>query len=204
MGKGKKDEKPKGKAKEPKTEKDAKPVEPEETEPEESVTEPVDEEPIEEEAVEAKSAEVVMPPAQTGVPKARGEKTTKVTIVNNSSRLIDLSYPNGRTSLKPGPNAVDRHLYEKHFRDHSTVKLYSGMSVGSQRLEPGKPAILEIDESGPPSTINRAVEDAVLFVNKVCDLDLLYVLQESDPRAPVQKACDERKEAIGPTPVKKD
>jgi hypothetical protein len=200
MGKGKDDKKGKGKDKEAKTKK---PDKPEETEPEDVVTEePTITEP--EEAAEAKREEVVMPPAQTGVPKPIGEKTTQVTIVNNSSRLIDLSYPNGRTSLKPGPNAVDRHLYEKHFRDHETVKLYSGMSIGKLHLEPGKPPILEIDESGPPSTINRSEQEAVLFVNKVCDTDLLYALQESDPRAAVQKACDERKIAIGPTAVKKD
>lgn len=144
------------------------------------------------------------PPAQTGKPRGRGEKPTKVTMVNNSSRMINIGYPDGMVALKPGPNAVDRHLYEKHIRDHETVKLYSGQSIGSRKLEPGKPAIIEIDESGPPSTINRTVDEAVAFVGKVCDDALLYKLKADDPRPEVQHAIDERKVEIGPTAVKKE
>jgi hypothetical protein len=138
------------------------------------------------------------------MPRGVGEKPTKITIVNNSSRIISLAYKDQMVALKPGPNAVDRHAYEQHLKGHDTVKLYSGMSIGSRHLEPGKPPILEIDESGPPATAHRQVADAVTFVGKVCDMDLLYKLEEMDPRAEVKRAIDERRTEIGPTEVKKD
>ncbi len=154
------------------------------------------------------------PAVETEKPKHRKDKPKKITIVNNSPRIITLTYRVGAEGkpaqamsvpLKPGPNAVDRHIYETHLKGHETVKKYTTQKPGEKnargRIVKGDKMILVIDESGPPATANKTVEDAVELVESVCDHELLYKMEEDESRGEVRKAIDERRAEIGPTDV---
>lgn len=117
----------------------------------------------------------------------RESKPDEITITNNQSRLFNLTHPEGQMVLKPGPNAVDRKLYEKHFKDHPMTQRYVDQNI------------LTIDESGPPATAHKTPEDAVEMVKQVCDPTLLYALEAQDDRPEVRQAIDARRVEIGPT-----
>jgi hypothetical protein len=150
---------------------------------------------------------------KTKPPKGRKEKPKKITITNNAPRLICVTYGTGATGsdkieLKPGPNAVDRHLFEQHLKAHPTVVKYAKQRPGQKgpagKVKRDDTMILDIDESGPPVTADKEVAEAVAVIETVCDTDLLYELESDDERPQVQKAIDERRAEIGPTePAKK-
>jgi hypothetical protein len=147
---------------------------------------------------------------QTEKPKAKKDKPKQITIINNAPRIITLTYPGGVEVLQPGPNAVDRHVYAKHIKGHETVAKYASQGIGEKRkpgqvtLPEGQTPILKIDESGPPSTKDREVEDAVALVGTVCDMDLLYEIEGEENRPSVRRAIDERRDEIGTTEPAED
>jgi hypothetical protein len=140
----------------------------------------------------------------TGKPRApKSSKPPQITMTNNAERVITLCFADGKIDLAPGLNAVDRHAWEK-VKKHPIVAKYMTQSPGEKKLVKGKPPILEVDESGPPSTKGKDVDDAVEIVKDVCDPDMLYEFESEDDRPKVRQAIDERRAEIGPTAVKEE
>jgi hypothetical protein len=141
---------------------------------------------------------------KTGKPRPpKSSKPTKITMTNNAERVITLCFADGKVDLKPGLNAVDRHVWEK-LKDHPIVQKYMTQSPGERTMGKNQPPILAVDESGPPSTKGKEVEEAVEIVKDVCEPDMLYEFEGEDDRPKVRQAIDARKAEIGPTAVKEE
>ncbi|MDK1020029.1 MAG: hypothetical protein QGD90_00135 [Candidatus Hydrogenedentes bacterium] len=123
---------------------------------------------------------------KNAAPKAVAPKN--VMVVNNQTHLVHFH----GTILRPGVNSVPAAVAEK-MKAHPHIKKLCSVRNGKA---------LEITKAAP-STKELSPDEAEALVGKTNDPEILDGYRDEDARPSVAKAIADKKEAIGPTAVKK-